>query len=72
MGNASGGRSKAKWDPRRRYLRGVARPRAADDVNSWDLAGAFTLIGCAATILGEIELVLEFIGPLPSTEDAPD
>jgi hypothetical protein len=53
-------------------LRGVARPRAADDVNSWDLAGAFTLIGCAATILGEIELVLEFIGPLPSTEDAPD
>jgi hypothetical protein len=49
-----------------------ARPRAADDVNAWDLAGAFTLIGCAATILGEIELVLEFIWPLPSRDEAHD
>lgn len=30
---------------------------------AWDLAGAFTLVGCAAAMLGEIEPVIEIIGP---------
>src|SRR4249920_722371 len=30
---------------------------------AWDMAGAFTLVGCAAAILGEIEPVIEIIRP---------
>ena len=30
---------------------------------AWDMAGAFTLVGCAAAILGEIEPIIEFIRP---------
>jgi hypothetical protein len=26
---------------------------------AWDMAGAFTLLGCAAAILGEIEPIIE-------------
>jgi hypothetical protein len=48
------------------------RPRAADDVNPWDLAGAFTLIGCAAAILGEIEHMLEYVWPLTSKDEPHD
>ena len=48
------------------------RPRAADAVNAWDLAGAFTLIGCAAAILGEIEYMLEFVWPLTPKDEAHD
>jgi hypothetical protein len=48
------------------------RPRAADVVNAWDLAGAFTLIGCAAAILGEIEYMLDFIWPLSPKDEAHD
>jgi hypothetical protein len=48
------------------------RPRSADDVNAWDLAGAFTLIGCAAAILGEIEHMLEFVWPLSPKDEAHD
>ena len=29
----------------------------------WDMAGAFTLVGCAAAILGEIEPIVEIIRP---------
>jgi len=34
-------------------------------VTAWDVAGALTLIGCAAAILGEIEPLIEFLKPLP-------
>ena len=30
---------------------------------AWDVAGAFTLVGCAAAILGEIEPVIEIVRP---------
>jgi len=42
-------------------------PRLASlrPVNGWDIAGALTLIGCAAAILGEIEPLVEFLKPLP-------
>jgi len=30
---------------------------------AWDMAGAFTLVGCAAAILGEIEPIFEIIHP---------
>jgi len=30
---------------------------------AWDMAGAFTLVGCAAAILGEIEPIIELIRP---------
>ncbi len=28
--------------------------------SAWNLAGAFTLVGCAAAILGEIEAIVEY------------
>lgn len=42
-------------------------PRVASlkPINGWDVAGALTLIGCAAAILGEIEPLIEFFKPLP-------
>lgn len=40
----------------------TARPAP---VTAWDVAGALTLIGCAAAILGEIEPLIEFLKPLP-------
>jgi len=42
-------------------------PRLASlkPVNGWDIAGALTLIGCAAAILGEIEPLIEFLKPIP-------
>jgi hypothetical protein len=30
---------------------------------AWDMAGALTLVGCAAAILGEIEPIIELIRP---------
>ena len=44
-----------------------ASPRLAAlrPVNGWDIAGALTLIGCAAAILGEIEPLVEFLKPAP-------
>jgi hypothetical protein len=30
---------------------------------AWDMAGAFTLVGCAAAILGELEPIIEIIRP---------
>jgi hypothetical protein len=41
-------------------------------VNTWDLAGTFTLIGCAVPILGEIELMLEYVWPLSPKDEAYD
>jgi sorbitol-specific phosphotransferase system component IIC len=38
-----------------------ARPSYAGA--AWDMAGAFTLVGCAAAILGEIEPIIEIIRP---------
>ena len=29
-------------------------------LSAWNLAGAFTLVGCAAAILGEIEAIVEY------------
>lgn len=42
-------------------------PRLASltPINGWDIAGALTLIGCAAAILGEIEPLIEFLKPIP-------
>jgi hypothetical protein len=39
------------------------RTRARYASAAWDMAGAFTLVGCAAAILGEIEPIIEFIRP---------
>jgi hypothetical protein len=44
--------------------RHAPRPRAT--VNAWDLAGAFTLIGCAAGILGEVEHLVDYVFSLSS------
>ncbi|HET9717806.1 MAG TPA: hypothetical protein VFP60_16625 [Pseudolabrys sp.] len=30
----------------------------------WNLAGAFTLVGCAAAILGEPEFITEYVRPI--------
>ena len=45
----------------------LGRPRP---VSAWDLAGALTLIGCAAAMLGEIEPVVEFFKPMPERSNA--
>lgn len=43
------------------------RPRGRRGaVDAWDLAGAFTLIGCAAGILGEIEHMVDYAFSLSS------
>ena len=34
-------------------------------INGWDIAGALTLIGCAAAIFGEIEPLVEYFKPAP-------
>lgn len=39
------------------------RARRPSAVAAWDMAGAFTLVGCAAAILGEIEPIIELIRP---------
>ena len=41
-------------------------PNRRSAVNAWDLAGAFTLIGCAAGILGEIEHMVDYLFSLSS------
>ena len=41
-------------------------------VNGWDIAGALTLIGCAAAILGEIEPLVEFLKPVPERSPSRD
>jgi hypothetical protein len=40
-------------------------PTPRTTVNAWDLAGAFTLIGCAAGILGEVEHIVDYVFSLP-------
>lgn len=35
-------------------------PRNSENVTAWDLAGAFTLIGCAAAMLTQNEHALEY------------
>lgn len=45
-------------------------PNDADDITLWDLAGGFTLIGCAAAMFGEPDqaaLFLEQGGPRPAS-----
>lgn len=45
-------------------------PDEADDITLWDLAGGFTLIGCAAAMFGEPDqaaLFLEQGGPRPAS-----
>ena len=39
------------------------RARTSYEGAAWDMAGAFTLVGCAAAILGEIEPIVEIIRP---------
>ncbi|MGC1959904.1 MAG: hypothetical protein WA683_20000 [Pseudolabrys sp.] len=34
-------------------------------LSAWNLAGAFTLVGCAAAILGEIEAIVEYTQMMP-------
>lgn len=36
-------------------------PDNADDITLWDLAGGFTLIGCAAAVLGEPDQAALFL-----------
>ncbi|MBS0533503.1 MAG: hypothetical protein JSR72_05565 [Proteobacteria bacterium] len=48
-------------------LPALGRPRP---VSAWDLAGALTLIGCAAAMLGDIEPVVEFFKPMPERSNA--
>jgi hypothetical protein len=35
-------------------------PRSGENVTAWDLAGAFTLIGCAAAMLTQNEQALDY------------
>ncbi|MFA6264726.1 MAG: hypothetical protein WC670_03295 [Pseudolabrys sp.] len=53
-------------------LAALVAPRfaALKPVNAWDVAGALTLIGCAAAILGEIEPLLEYLKPMPERSNA--
>ncbi|MGC1623979.1 MAG: hypothetical protein WA759_14410, partial [Pseudolabrys sp.] len=41
-------------------------------VSAWNLAGAFTLVGCAAAILGEIEAIVEYTRMMPPRSRADD
>lgn len=48
----------------------IHSPFNADDLTLWDLAGGFTLIGCAAVVFGEPDqavLFLEQGGPRPAS-----
>lgn len=48
----------------------IHSPVNADDITLWDLAGGFTLIGCAAAVFGEPDqaaLFLEQGGPRPAS-----
>jgi len=45
------------------------RARSSYAVGAWDMAGAFTLVGCAAAILGEIEPIIEIIRPRSKAND---
>ncbi len=47
----------------------VGAPRG---VMAWDVVGAFTLIGCAAAILGEIEPVVEYVRPMSTRNESHD
>ncbi|MBR1176904.1 MULTISPECIES: hypothetical protein [Bradyrhizobium] len=46
-------------------------PDSADDITLWDLAGGFTLIGCAAAVFGEPDQAALFLteqgGPRPQS-----
>lgn len=45
-------------------------PDDADDITLWDLAGGFTLIGCAAAMFGEPDQAALFLdqgGPRPAS-----
>ena len=46
-------------------------PDDADDITLWDLAGGFTLIGCAAAVFGEPDQAALFLteqgGPRPAS-----
>src|SRR5215475_1037844 len=49
------------------------RPRSARlPPSAWNLAGAFTLVGCAAAILGEIEAIVEYMRLTPPRSRADD
>ena len=41
-------------------------------LSTWNLAGAFTLVGCAAAILGEIEVIVEYMRLTPPRSRADD
>jgi hypothetical protein len=41
-------------------------PHRHGALNAWDFAGAFTLIGCAAGILGEVEHMVDYLFSLSS------
>lgn len=45
---------------------------ASRAVTAWDVVGAFTLIGCAAAILGEIEYMVEYLWSPSSRSKAHD
>jgi hypothetical protein len=40
--------------------------------SAWNLAGAFTLVGCAAAILGEVEAIVEYTRFTPPRSRADD
>ena len=40
--------------------------------SAWNLAGAFTLVGCAAAILGEVEAIVEYMRLTPPRSRADD
>lgn len=41
-------------------------------VTPWDVAGAFTLVGCAAAMLGEVEAMVEYLSTMSSRSEARD
>lgn len=49
-----------------------ARIGGSSQAFAWNLAGAFTLVGCAAAILGEVEPIIEYTrltAPRSKTDD---
>lgn len=49
-----------------------ARPGGSPWTSAWNLVGAFTLVGCAAAIFGEVEAIVEYARHAPPRSKADD
>jgi len=52
--------------------RSIQTRRNSENVTAWDIAGAFTMMGCAAAIFSEPDQVAQFFDqPVEQHPDAP-